>query len=162
MHTHSQSRYRRTLWARMLATAACAALALGANTFAHAQDNEQRNRSFQKAEALYLSGRLQDAATSFADLTQKYPRDARIWLKYGNTLTKLGNLDEAAGAFQSAANLDATQGNAALNLSLVRLAQAQAALDLALARLAESTPEHAQAQNLQRALDTLLGKKEKP
>jgi tetratricopeptide (TPR) repeat protein len=124
---------------------------------ASSQDTEQRNRKFQKAEALYLSGRLKDAAAAFADLSSKYPNDARIWLKYGNTLTKLGNLDGAAEAFQNAVNLDASQGNAALNLSLVRLAQAQGALDLALARLAESSPEHAQAENLQRELTTLLG-----
>ena len=154
----------------MLAIAACTMLAFGANaassatpttrtaeTAASTQDTEQRNRKFQKAEALYLSGRLKDAAAAFADLTSKYPNDARIWLKYGNTLTKLGNLDEAAAAFVSAINLDASQGNAALNLSLVRLAQAQNALEVAVARLAAGSPEHTQAESLQQQLDTLLG-----
>ena len=133
---------------------AVAAEAQSAST--RSADSDQRNRQFQRAEALYLSGRLKEAAASFEQLTRTYPSDARIWLKYGNTLTKLGNYDAAAAAFQSAASLDPTQGGALINLSLVRLAQAQSSLDGALTRLQESTPEHAQALSLQRQLQTLL------
>lgn len=124
-------------------------------------DNDQRNRQFQRAEALYLSGRYKEAAASFEQLTRAYPRDERIWLKYGNTLTKQGNYDEAANAFQTAASLDSEQGGPALNLALVRLAQAQAALDVALARFAADAPEHAQADSLQRQIRALLGTPER-
>ena len=124
---------------------------------APARDPEQRNRQYQHAEALYLSGRLKEAAAAFDELARVYPNDARIWLKYGNTLTKLGNLDNAATAFQNAAAADPSLGNSSLNLALVRLAQAQAALDAALARLAANSDEHAQADALQRQLNTALG-----
>jgi tetratricopeptide (TPR) repeat protein len=117
---------------------------------------EERNRQFQKADALYLSGRLNEAAAAFADLSRKYPNDARVWLKYGNTLTKQQNYDEAAAAFQKAIALDPAQGGAALNLALVRLAQAQASLDVAVARLAPNSPEQAQAEGIQRQLKSLL------
>jgi TolA-binding protein len=122
-----------------------------------AGDSDQRNRQFQKAEALYLSGRLKEAATAFGELTRKYPDDARAWFKYGNTLTKQQSFDEAATAFQTAINLDASQGSAALNLALVRLAQAQASLGVAVARLAADSPERAQAEAIQREMKTLLG-----
>jgi tetratricopeptide (TPR) repeat protein len=153
----------------MIALSMCAALAAGAvgtnhpalaaGSAAPAQpgDSDQRSRQFQRAEALYLSGHLKEAEAAFEELTRAYPRDARVWLKYGNTLTKQGNYDGAAAAFQNASTLDATQGNAALNLGLVRLAQAQAAFDAALARLAENSTEHAQAEALQRQIKTLLG-----
>jgi len=120
-------------------------------------DTAQHNRQFQKAEALYLSGRLQQAATAFAELTRSYPDDARIWFKYGNTLTKLTNYDEAAAAYEKAVSLDPTQGNAPLNLALVRLFQAEEALGVAQPRLAAESPERAQADALQRQIKTLLG-----
>ena len=120
-------------------------------------DTTQRNRQFQKAEALYLSGHLKEAAAAFAELASAYPTDARIWLKYGNTLTKQARYDEAADAYQKATGLDAEQGNAPLNLALVRLLQAQQSLDTAQARLAPESAEHVQADALQRQLKTLLG-----
>jgi len=135
----------------------CAVLALYAGAAFSAAPDEQRNRQFQKAEALYLSGHLKEAAAAFDNLSKKYANDARIWLKYGNTLTKLGRYDEAASAFQSALNLDPSQGGAALNQALVLLAQAQAAVGEALTRLPAGTPEHAQAETLQRQLEALLG-----
>jgi len=138
--------------------ALCMSLALFAGISAsRAADADQRNREFQKAEALYLSGRLQESSTAFAELTRKYPGDARVWLKYGNTLTKQMSFDEAAKAFETAIRLDATQGAAALNLALVRLAQAQASLEVAVARLAPEAPEHAQAEGIRSQLNTLLG-----
>jgi TolA-binding protein len=170
MRTHIGSTSTHTRRQRLHAFAACVMLAFCSHVSAAetprartqgapatTQNDAQRNRKFQKAEALYLSGRLKEAAAAFSSLTSEYPNDARIWLKYGNTLTKLGNMDEAAAAFVSAINLDASQGNAALNLSLVRLAQAQEAADLALARLAAGAPEHAQAETIKRQLDTVLG-----
>lgn len=119
--------------------------------------DEAGNRQFQHAEALYLSGRLKDAASAFDALAKKYPNDPRVWLKYGNTLTKLGRYDEAASAFQSALNIDPTRGAPALNQALVRLAQAQASLTEALARLAPDSPEHAQAESLLRQITASLG-----
>jgi tetratricopeptide (TPR) repeat protein len=133
------------------------AAAAAAGPIAQPRDSDQRNRQYQHAEALYLSGRLKEAAAAFEELTHAYPNDAHVWLKYGNTLTKLGNYDNAAAAFQNALTLDPAQGNAALNLALVRLAQAQAALDTALARLPLDSTEHMQADALQRQLKTLLG-----
>jgi tetratricopeptide (TPR) repeat protein len=124
---------------------------------AQSVDQERRNRGFQHAEALYLSGRYPEAAAAFEQLSRSYPDDARVWLKYGNTLTKQGSYDSAATAFQRALSLDADQGGAALNLALVRLAQAQEALDAAVGRLAAGSPEHAQAQRLQGQLNSLLG-----
>jgi tetratricopeptide (TPR) repeat protein len=124
---------------------------------APARDPEERNRQFQHAEALYLSGHLKEAAAAFDELSRVYPNDARIWLKYGNTLTKLGNLDNAATAFENAAAADPSQGNSSLNLALVRLEQAQAALDAARAHLTATSEEHAQADNLKLKLDGLLG-----
>jgi len=146
-----------------IALAACACIAirpvLAATTpsVAAAVDSDQRNRQFQRAEALYLSGHLKDAAAAFETLTRAYPRDARIWLKYGNTLTKQGSYDEAASAFQNAVNLDPGQGAAALNLALVRLLQAQGSLDLAVSRLSAGSAERTQADTLQRQVKTLLG-----
>ena len=118
---------------------------------------DAHNRQFQHAEALYLSGRLQDAASEFDALSKKYPTDARLWFKYGNTLTRLARYDEAASAFQSALNIDRTQGAPALNQALVRLAQAQASLTEALARLSPDSPEHAQADSLLRQITAALG-----
>lgn len=146
----------------LFATALCAAFVTCASissaaTPAQSADATARNRQYQKAEALYLSGRLNDAAAAFAELSRKYPNDARVWLKYGNTLTKQLNYDGAATAFQTAINLDAAQGGAALNLALVRLAQAQGSLDVAVARLAPGSPEHAQADAIRTQLNSLLG-----
>jgi tetratricopeptide (TPR) repeat protein len=123
----------------------------------HPVDLTQRNRQFQKAEALYLSGHLKEAAAAFAELTRTYPNDARIWLKYGNTLTKQESYDEAAAAYLKATTLDAEQGNAPLNLALVHLLQAQQALAVALDRLPAQSAERAQADTLQRQVKTLLG-----
>jgi tetratricopeptide (TPR) repeat protein len=120
-------------------------------------DQERRNREFQHAEALYLSGRYKEAAAEFERLSRAYPRDARIWLKYGNTLTKQGSYDNAAVAFQTALSLDPDLGGAALNLALVHLAEAQDALGAAVNRLAAGTPERAQAEGLQQQLNSLLG-----
>ena len=154
--SHSRSRGSAAPQWLLIATA-CMALAAAPAFTAQPGDFDQRNRKFQKAEALYLSGRLKEAAAAFDDLSRTYPNDARIWLKYGNTLTKQGSYDNAAAAFQNAASLDPAQGNAELNLALVRLAQAQAALDAAHARLAPDSPERAQADSLQRQIKALLG-----
>lgn len=124
-------------------------------------DQEQRNRQFQHAEALYLSGRLREAAASFDELTRAYPGDERVWLKYGNTLTKQGSYDGAASAFETAARLDPAQGGALLNLALVRLAQAREALDAAVDRLSGGSSEHAQAEALQRQIASWLGAPER-
>jgi TolA-binding protein len=124
---------------------------------AAAGDATQRNRQFQRAEALYLSGHLPEATTAFEQLTRSYPQDVHVWLKYGNSLTRQGNYDDAVHAFQTALTLDPSQSGAAINLSLVRLAQAQGALDTALARAPAGSPEYLQAQSLQRAITTLLG-----
>jgi tetratricopeptide (TPR) repeat protein len=169
MNVHSQIKFTRTSCARRWMFAVTIALLVAgayvgdrpafAATSAPAQprDTDRRNRQYQHAEALYLSGRLKEAAAAFEELSRAYPNDARIWLKYGNTLTKQGSYDNAAAAFQNAAALDATLGNAVLNLALVRLAQAQAALDMAMARLAANSPEHMQAEALQREIKVLLG-----
>jgi tetratricopeptide (TPR) repeat protein len=171
MHHHSQDRSARItgLHRRLIAMIVVLPLMTGVFAAAHPalaaapasseqpRDTDLRNRQYQHAEALYLSGHLKEAAKAFEELSRAYPNDARIRLKYGNTLTKQGSYDSAAAAFESAAALDPTQGNASLNLALVRLAQAQAALDLALARLAENSPEHMQAESLQRQIKILLG-----
>jgi TolA-binding protein len=60
--------------------ALCAVLALYASASFAATPDEQRNRQFQKAEALYLSGHLKEAAAAFDDLAKKYASDPRIWL----------------------------------------------------------------------------------
>lgn len=137
-------------------TAPRTAVAAASAPVAQSSDPEQRNRQFQHAEALYLSGRLKEAEAAFEELSRTYPRDARIWLKYGNTLTKQGSYDNAATAFQTAMTLDSGQGGSSLNLALVRLAQAQGALDSALDRLAADSPEHRQAEALQRQIKVLL------
>ena len=120
-------------------------------------DREQRLRLLQQAEALYLSGRLKEAQAAFEQLTRTYPRNAEIWFRYGNTLMKQGEYDGAAVAFQNAVALDPGHGRAALNLALVRLAQAQAAIGEAHARLPADSQERRQADALQRQLQSLLG-----
>jgi tetratricopeptide (TPR) repeat protein len=169
LHSHLGSTRGAVALRWMLAVTACAALvilgsaaarpALAAAAAPNTQprDSDQRNRQYQRAEALYLSGHLKEAAVAFEELTRAYPDDAHVWLKYGNTLTKQGSYDTAASAFQTALTLDPAQGNAALNLALVRLAQAQAALDTALARLTVDSTEHTQAEALQNQLKNLLG-----
>jgi len=160
----------------LLAASACLAMCACANTasrptaaapanaaaqrqdaVAKPADSERRNRQFQQAEALYLSGHLKEAAAAFEQLTRAYPRDAHIWLKYGNTLTKLGNYDDAAAAFQTSLTLDPQQGGAAINLAVVRLAQARTALEAALASAPADSPERRQAGPLQREIEKLLG-----
>jgi tetratricopeptide (TPR) repeat protein len=171
MNLYSQTRSTRSTCARrwMFAVVVALPLAGGALTAsrpvvaaasvaaARTGDAVQRNRQYQHAEALYLSGHLKEASTAFEELSRAYPRDARVWLKYGNTLTKLGNYDDAAAAFQNAIELDPTQSGAALNLTLIRLAQAQGALDVALERLAVDSSGHTQAETLQRQIKVLLG-----
>ncbi|HUI60944.1 MAG TPA: tetratricopeptide repeat protein, partial [Steroidobacteraceae bacterium] len=142
---------------RPTTTAPASAAAQRQEVVAKPIDSERRNRQFQQAEALYLSGHLKEAASAFEQLTRAYPRDAHIWLKYGNTLTKIGNYDDAVTAFQTSLTLDAQQGGAAINLALVRLAQARVALDAALASAPAGSPEHRQAEPLQREVERLLG-----
>ena len=132
------------------------AAASGVTAPAAAADSVQRSRAYQHAEALYLSGRFKEATAAFGELTRAYPRDAHVWLKYGNALTREGSYDDAAGAFQTALTLDPTQGAPAINLALVRLGQAQSALDVAAARLPENSAEYLQAQALQRQIKALL------
>jgi tetratricopeptide (TPR) repeat protein len=168
LHLHAKVMRRafvRSAFALMtcLALAACASTAARPGPVAPAPaavaqpaDSERLNRKFQQAEALYLAGHFKEAAAAFEELTRAYPRDAHVWLKYGNTLTKQGSYEGAATAFQTALNLDSAQGGAAINLALVRLMQARESLDLALARVPAATPEHAQADGLERQLNSLL------
>jgi len=120
-------------------------------------DPAQKSRAYQHAEALYLSGRFKESASAFADLTRAYPRDAHVWLKYGNALTRQGSYDEAASAFQTALALDPTHGGAAMNLALARLGQAQGALEVATAHLPANSPEYLEAGALQGQIKKLLG-----
>jgi len=122
-----------------------------------AADPAQKSRAYQHAEALYLSGRFKESAAAFADLTRAYPRDAHVWLKYGNALTRQGSYDEAASAFQTALTLDPTHGGAAMNLALARLGQAQGALEVATAHLPADSPEYLEAGALQSQIRKLLG-----
>ena len=124
---------------------------------AQSADSDQRSRKFQRAEALYLSGHLKEAAAAFAELTRAYPGDARIWFRYGNTEAKLGAYDDAAKAFQTALAVEPGQGPAALNLALIRLAQAQESLDVAVTGLPAQSPEGKQAGALKSQLDALVG-----
>lgn len=120
-------------------------------------DREERMRQLQDAEALYLSGRYKEAQAAFEQLTRTYPRNGEMWFRYGNTLMKLGDYDNAASAMQNAIAFDPGQGRAALNLGLVRLAQAQAAFEIARARLPDASPERKQADGLQYQIQTLMG-----
>jgi tetratricopeptide (TPR) repeat protein len=128
-----------------------------AGTPAQDANREQRLRALQQAEALYLSGRLNEAQAAFEQLTQTYPRNGEMWFRLGNTLMKEGSYDAAAAALQNAASFDPGHGRAELNLALARIAQAQLALDAARARLDPSSPERNQADQLQRQIRTLLG-----
>lgn len=51
------------------APAAAAPVAAAATAAVTPSDQERRNRQFQQAEALYLSGHLKEAATAFEQLT---------------------------------------------------------------------------------------------
>jgi tetratricopeptide (TPR) repeat protein len=119
-------------------------------------EREQRMRALQQAEALYLSGRLKEAQAAFEQLTRTYPRNAEIWFRLGNTLMKEGEYDMAAAALQNAMLLDPGHGRAAMNLALVRVAQAQSALETARTRLESNSPERRQAEELQQRIRTLL------
>jgi len=124
---------------------------------AAAADPVQKSRAYQHAEALYLSGRFKEATSAFADLTRAYPRDAHVWLKYGNALTRQGSYDDAASAFQTALALDPNHGGAAMNLALARLGQAQGALEVASAHLPANSPESLEAGALEGQIAKLLG-----
>jgi tetratricopeptide (TPR) repeat protein len=130
--------------------------ASGAAPAAQDANREQRLRTLQQAEALYLSGHLQEAQAAFEQLTRTYPRNAEIWFRLGNTLMKEGDYDGAAVALQNAVSFDLGHGRAALNLALARIAQAQAALETAHSRLDSNSPERQQAEELQRRIRTLL------
>jgi tetratricopeptide (TPR) repeat protein len=120
-------------------------------------EREQRVRALQQAEALYLSGRLKEAQAAFEQLTRTYPRNAEIWFRYGNTMMKQGNYDDAAAALQNALAFDPGHGKAALNLALARLAQAQAALVSASAHLPADSAERRQADELAGQVRLLVG-----
>jgi len=151
-----------------LASAACALLAACASSGerrpagpeaspqVHDAEREPRLRALQQAEALYLSGRLKEAQAAFEQLTRTYPRNAEIWFRLGNTMMREGNYDAAGAALQNAMLFDPGQGRAAMNLALVRLAQAQNALETARMRLESSSPQREQAEELQRRIRTLL------
>jgi tetratricopeptide (TPR) repeat protein len=124
---------------------------------AQPEESDERTKKFQHAEALYLSGHLKEAAAAFEELTRAYPTDGRIWFRYGNTEAKLGAYDEAAKAFQTALSVEPGQGPAALNLALIRLAQAQDALNVAVGGLPAQSPEGQQATGLKSQLDALVG-----
>ncbi len=124
---------------------------------AQPEESDERSRKFQHAEALYLSGHLKEAAAAFEELTRAYPTDGRIWFRYGNTEAKLGAYDDAAKAFQTALSVEPGQGPAALNLALIRLAQAQDALNVAVGGLPAQSPEGQQASGLKSQLDALVG-----
>jgi tetratricopeptide (TPR) repeat protein len=128
-----------------------------ADRAAPAMDSDARIRQMQQAEALYLSGRLKEAQAAFEELTRLYPRNAEMWFKYGNTLLKLGRYDDAATALQNALSVDPGLGKAALNLALVRLAQAQGALDSAHANLAPDSAERQRVDAIRRQLQAALG-----
>lgn len=117
---------------------------------------EQRLREMQQAEALYLSGRFKEAQAAYEQLTGKYPNNADLWFRLGNTLMKQGRYDEAAGALQTSIGLDPGNGRVALNLALCRLAQAQSAADLARGHLAAGTPAQQQADAIDRRLRSIL------
>jgi len=136
---------------------AASAAAPAPSPAARAGNSAQLSRQFQRAEALYLSGHFKEAEANFEQLSRSYPNDARVWLKYGNTLTRLGSYDNAAAAFQNAVSLDPLQGGASLNLALVRLAQAQGSLQTARERYGADSPERAQAEALERQIRALLG-----
>jgi len=119
-------------------------------------DLEQRLRELQQAEALYLSGHFKEAQAAYEQLTGKYPNNADLWFRLGNTLMKQGRYDEAAGALQTSIGLDPGNGRAALNLALSRLVQAQSAADVARGRLAAGTPEQQQADAIDRRLRSIL------
>jgi tetratricopeptide (TPR) repeat protein len=125
-------------------------------TAARDSDLEQRLRELQQAEALYLSGRFKEAQAAYEQLTAKYPSNGDLWFRLGNTLMKQGRYDEAAGALQTSIGLDPGNGRAALNLALSRLAQAQSAADAARGHLAAGTPEHQQADAIDRRLRSIL------
>jgi len=131
--------------------------AAGRPAAAQPVEPDEQTRKFQHAEALYLSGHLKEAAAAFEDLTRAYPNDGRIWFRYGNTEAKLGAYEEAAKAFQTALSVEPGQGPAALNLALIRLAQAQDALGVAVAGLPAQSPEGEQARGLKSQLDALVG-----
>jgi TolA-binding protein len=150
--------------------AACAALGGCSSPAGHASaepnaaaanmsegDREQRVRSLQQAEALYLSGRLKEAQAAFEQLTRTYPRNAEIWFRYGNTMMKQGDYEDAAAALQNAMALDPGHGKAALNLGLARLAQAQAALVSASAHLPADSAERRRADELAGQVRLLVG-----
>ena len=120
-------------------------------------DREQRVRALQQAEALYLSGRLKEAQAAFEQLTRTYPRNAEIWFRYGNTMMKQGDYEDAAAALQNALAFDPGHGKAALNLALARLAQAQAALVSASAHLPADSAERRQADELAGQVRLLVG-----
>lgn len=139
------------------AVAPVARAAPARGTAAQPAESDERSRKFQHAEALYLGGHLKEAAAAFTELTRDYPQDGRIWFRYGNTQAKLGDYDEAAKAYQTALSVDSGQGPAALNLALIRLAQAQESLGAAVAGLPAQSPEGQQAQALKTQLDALVG-----
>ena len=130
--------------------------ASGAASASAGAEREPRLRALQQAEALYLSGHLKEAQAAFEQLTQTYPRNAEVWFRLGNTLLKEGDYDGAAVALQNAMLFDPGQGRAAMNLALVRLAQAQSALEAARTRLQASSPQRERAEELQRRIRTLL------
>lgn len=126
---------------------------------------EERAAAIELADALYRAGKWPEAQGAYEKLAAQYPRNAHVWLRLGNTLARQNRLEDAAAALQNAVLVEGTNGPAAFNLGLVRLAQAQSAFDYARTRLGsqpgmrqQATVLHARVESLLAELDSIAAK----
>ena len=118
-------------------------LLLGCATPPHDPDQEPAKPGgldqLEKAEALYQAANWQEARNQFDALIRIYPRNAYLWYKLGNALSKLGQYNDSAIEYQNAIAIDPEFFRASYNLGLIRLLQSEEALSQA--------KEHAPAQD---------------
>ncbi|MBK8791647.1 MAG: tetratricopeptide repeat protein [Holophaga sp.] len=73
----------------------------------------------RKAQLLDLSGKALEASTAYRAFLDKEPRNASAWADYAGQLLKLGDLEGAQEACETALHLDPTQISALINLGVL-------------------------------------------
>ena len=110
-------------------TAYASEMALWTDTVAKRPDNDRAHNNL--ANALYLTGRIPDAAREYSEALRLHPDDnAEVQYNLGNCLLQEGRFAEAAARFSEAARLAPENADAQNNLgnALAQSGQLQAAL----------------------------------
>ncbi len=87
--------------------------------------NPQHAKLLQKAQMLERSGRTRDASIAYRAFLRQEPRNTDGWSDLAGQLIKLGQLDEAKEACDSALALDPNHPSARINLGIILMRKDQ-------------------------------------